>query len=68
MLTTSAALSYNLQPAAWLHSAQLETRTYACLTQALRCDGNTKALLVNHHINFHSNQKEIAFLRRLMHL
>lgn len=64
-----AALSYHLQPVAWLHSAQLETRTYACLTQAHQCDGNTKAFLVNHHINFRSKQKEIAFLcRRLMHL
>lgn len=37
------ALSYNLQPVAWLHSAQLETSMYACLMRAQQCDENTKA-------------------------
>lgn len=62
------ALSYNLQPAAWLHSAQLETRMYACLKQAQGCDENTKAFLQKHHIHFHFKQKEITLLRCLMHL
>lgn len=50
-------LSYHLQPTARLHSAELDTKIYACLTQARECGENTKAYLVNHRSHFRFKQK-----------
>lgn len=60
-------LSYHLQPTAWLHSAELDTKIYARLTQPRVCGENTKVYPVNHRSRF-SFQTGVAAQRCLMHV
>ena len=66
MLTTPTALSHNLQTAGRHHSAELDTRMYARRTEAQQRDENTKASMVNHHIQFNSEQKHMSSVAFVM--